>query len=346
MPSPSKTRAIAYALAAVLLASVTWVDLLTGYELGLFVLYFVPVGIASWYGSRRAGLAFAVAAAAGWYASDLLGHHPYSNQLLIYWETFMRFVAFAITALALSRIRSEMRRQEDLLRVVSHDLRTPLAALEGQASILRRKAGSDEWVAARADAILRASQRMDAMIQDLVDGARHQAGQLRLELRAFELGPYLADFLRRMEGTLDVERVDLAVAATSPLRVRADPDRLERILVNLLSNALKYSPPEGRVRVDALDRGAWLVLSVADEGPGIAPEDLPFLFERYYRGRAAGGLEGLGVGLHSARMLVEAHGGRIRVENVPGAGARFVVELPAPPEKPAGGKDSRAKGAA
>jgi signal transduction histidine kinase len=100
------------------------------------------------------------------------------------------------------------------------------------------------------------------------------------------------------------------------------------------------------VRVDALDRGAWLVLSVADEGPGIAPEDLPFLFERYYRGLAAGGQEGLGVGLHSARMLVEAHGGRIRVENVPGAGARFVVELPAPPEKPAGGKDSRAKAAA
>jgi signal transduction histidine kinase len=346
MPSPSKTRAIAYALAAVLLASITWVDYLTGYELGLFVLYFAPVGIASWYGTRRAGLAFAAAAAACWYASDLLVQHPYPNELLIYWETFMRFVAYAITALALSRIRSEMRQQEDLLRIVSHDLKTPLGAIAGQARILRRKAESDDWVAARADAVLRATQRMESMIQDLVDGARHEAGRLRLDLRTFDLGPYLAEFLGRMEGTLDVERVDLAVAATSPLRVRADPDRLERVLVNLVSNALKYSPPEGRVRVSALDRGAWLVLSVADEGPGIAPEDLPFLFERYYRGRAAGEREGLGLGLHSARMLVEAHGGRIRVENVPGAGARFVVELPAAPEAPEGGKDGKARAAA
>jgi signal transduction histidine kinase len=343
MASRGLSRTTIYALSAALLASITWFDLLTGYELGLFVFYLVPVGLAAWFGSRRAGLAFAVAAAAGWYASDLLDQHPYSNQFLIYWETFMRFVSFAITALALARVRSEMRQQEDLLGVVSHDLRAPLGAVSGQARILRGRAGSDPWVAARADAILRASQRMDAMIQDLVDGARHQAGKLRLELRSFELQPYLAELLRRMEGSLEVERVDLAVAATAGLQVRADPDRLERILVNLLSNALKHSPPGRRVRVGAELRAGWLVVSVADEGPGIAPEDLPHLFERYYRGRGEPPGDGLGLGLHSSRMLAEAHGGHVRVETTPGGGATFLVALPAAPARPERGKDAKAQ---
>jgi signal transduction histidine kinase len=343
MSLPQMRPAAAYALAATLLALITWVDYGTGYELGLFVFYFIPVGLAAWYGSRGVGVAFAFAAAVCWYASDLLGQHPYSNTLFIYWETAMRLVAYLTTALTLSAIRAGMRRQEDLLRVVSHDLRGPLGAISGQAYLLRAKPGADAWVSERADAILRASRRMDATIQDLVDGARQQAGQLRLEVRTFELRGYLDELLRRMDGSLEVERVDVALAARPALSVCADPARLERVLVNLLSNALKYSPVEGRVRVDAEQRGSWVVISVADQGPGIAPEDMPRVFERYYRGRAAEAKEGLGLGLHSARLLVEAHGGRLQVENAPGGGATFRVELPLVPGPPAGGKDARSQ---
>ena len=334
MASRGLSRITVYALAAGLLASITWFDYLTGYELGLFILYFIPVGLPAWYGTRRAGLAFAAAAAAGWFASDVLDRHPYPNELLIYWETFMRFVAFAITALALSRIRSEVRQQEDLLRIVSHDLRSPLGALSGQARILRTRA-PDDWVAARADAILRASRRMDAMIQDLVDGARHQAGKLRLERKAVDVGAFLSELLARQDGALEVERVDLSVPP-SPTRVWADPDRLDRILVNLLSNALKHSPPEGRVGLEVEPVGAWVVLAVVDRGPGVAPEDRPHLFERYYRGRGEARREGIGLGLHSTRLLVEAHGGRIRIDATPGGGATFRVSLPAAPERPPG----------
>ena len=331
MPSSRRTRATVYAASATLLALVTWLDYVTGYELGLFALFFVPVGLAAWWGSRRASLAFACAAATCWYASDLLSNHPYSHPLLAYWETFMRLVSYLITALALSKIREVVLRQEDLLRVVSHDLRAPLAAVSGQAQILRARAGGDPWVASRAEAILRAASRMDGMIGDLVDGARQASGHLRLELQPIELGGYLLELMGRMRGSLEVDRVELALAARPPLVVHADPARLDRVIVNLVSNALKYSPPESRVQVDAETRDGWVIISVADRGPGIVGEDMAHLFERYYRGRAAQEQSGVGLGLHSTRLLVEAHGGRIHVENSPEGGATFRVELPVAP---------------
>lgn len=335
MPSPKITHANLYAAAAALLALITWIDYLTGYELGLFVLYFIPVGLAAWWGSRGAGLTFACAAAVCWYASDRLAGHPYSQALFIYWETFMRLVSYLTTAFTLSKIREGMRRQEDLLRMVSHDLRAPLGAISGQAQILRARAGGDPWVAARADAIVRAANRMDSMIGDLVDGARQEAGHLRLDLQPIQLQGYVTELMGRMRGFLEVDRVDLALAARPALVVKADPGRLERVMVNLISNALKYSPAEARVTVDAEVRDGRVIISVADLGPGIAPEDMAHLFERYYRGRAAQAQAGLGLGLHSARLLVEAHGGRIHVENLSGGGAAFRVELPAaPPEAP------------
>jgi signal transduction histidine kinase len=326
---------ITVAASAGVLALITWVDFVTGNELGLFALYLVPVGISAWWGSRRAGVAFAIAAAACWYASDRLAGHAYPHPLLVYWETFMRFVSYLITALTLSRIREGMRRQEDLLRVVSHDLRAPLTAVHGQAQLLRSRAAGDPWITSRASAILRAANRMNAMIADLVDGAREADGRLRLDLQPVELGGYLTELMERMSGSLDVERVDLALTGRAPLMVRADPSRLERVLVNLVSNALKYSPADSRVQIDAEARERWVVISVTDRGPGIAPEDAQHLFERYYRGRAAREREGLGLGLYSTRLLVEAHGGRVYAENGQDGGATFRVDLPAAEAPPA-----------
>jgi signal transduction histidine kinase len=161
-----------YVGSALVLAFLTWVDYATGYELELFALYFLPVGLATWWGARRAGIWFAVAAAVCWFASDRLSGHPYSNGFFVYWAALMRFVVDLTTALALSAIHRQIVRRDDLLRVVSHDLRAPLAAASGQAQILRARSGVDPWVAARADAILRAAKRMDGMIDDLVDDAR------------------------------------------------------------------------------------------------------------------------------------------------------------------------------
>ena len=107
-----------YAGAAALLAGITWIDYATGYEFGFFIFYFFPIALAAWYGSRAAGVAFAVAAGVCWYLSDRLSLHPYSHALLIYWETFIRMVSFLTIALTLSHIRRDLRQREDLLHVV------------------------------------------------------------------------------------------------------------------------------------------------------------------------------------------------------------------------------------
>jgi signal transduction histidine kinase len=136
--------------------------------------------------------------------------------------------------------------------------------------------------------------------------------------------------LRRLEAQLEVERVEVSIPAVGPVTVRADPRRLERVLVNLLSNALKYAAGS-RVRIEVVAEGEWVDVCVADDGPGIHPDDLPRLFRRFERGRGTEGKDGLGLGLYGARRIVEAHGGRIEVESAPGAGSRFRVRLPAAP---------------
>jgi signal transduction histidine kinase len=317
-----------YAGSAALLAAITWIDYITGYEFGFFVFYFIPVGLAAWFGSRGAGIAFAFAAAVCWYFADRLALHPYSNSLLIYWETFMRLVTNFTTALALSTIRQHVQSREDLLRVVSHDLRTPLGAVMGQAKILLRRGSEDAFTVARAEAILLSAGRMSGMIEDLLDGARLESGQLRLDLDDIDLQPYLDELLGRIGESLEVKRVEVSIQAPGRVTVRADPRRLERVLLNLLSNALKHCP-DGTVRLEVVAHDGWVSISVVDAGQGIHPDELPHLFTRFYRGRHARGPEGLGLGLYSARMMVEAHGGRIDATSSPGAGTRFRVRLPA-----------------
>lgn len=220
--------------------------------------------------------------------------------------------------------------REDILRAISHDLRSPLSAILGQAQLLERRLGQAglERERAGAGAIVTSAQRMNSMIQDLVEAARLESGQFRLALQAVDLRSFIVDLLRRLEPTLEVERIRTDVPEGLPPAL-ADPGRLERILTNLLTNALKYSPPGSEVSITARQHDGELVTSVTDRGPGIAPEDLPKLFQRYGRlGGPGAGREGLGLGLYITRKLVEAHGGRIWVESRVGAGSTFSFTLP------------------
>jgi signal transduction histidine kinase len=327
--NPRTRRALVYLGVPALLASITWADYATGYELGFFVFYFAPVALAAWYGGRTAGLAFAFAAAAGWYASDLLSHHPYSNALLIYWETFIRLVSYLVTAGTLSRIRADLRRREELLEVISHDLRSPLGLVVGQAQLLRKRARADAFVSARVEAILRSASRMNTMIDDLLDSARKASHQLRLELEPLDVGAYLSELVERCAPVLDVQRIRLVREERTPLVARADPGRLERIVLNLVQNALKYSPPESPVELGASAADGWIAIRVVDQGPGIAPADLPHVFERFYRAERTSARGGLGLGLYSVRLLVEAHRGTVEARSDTAGGTTFVVRLPA-----------------
>lgn len=218
--------------------------------------------------------------------------------------------------------------RDDLVRMISHDLRTPLNAVYTQAHLIRRHPGDAARVEERARAIARSCERMSAMIQDLVEATLLEAGQLRIDPMPLDLRALLPELLERFRGGIDVDRVRLEVAPELPY-VLADPHRLERIVVNLLSNALKYSPAQGEVVLEASKEDGRVAIAVADRGVGIAPEDLPHVFDRFFRARGARRPEGLGLGLYITRLLVEAHGGEVEVRSRLGQGSTFRVLLPA-----------------
>lgn len=238
----------------------------------------------------------------------------------------------AVVVLAdVTPLRELQEQMEILLHTVSHDLRTPLTVIQGRAQLLERalgKPGQEGTARHSLEAILAGVKRMNVMVQDLADSARLESGQLRLDRTSLDLLAFTLDLKERLAGTLDTDRIRVESPEGLP-RVLADPNRLERILTNLIANALKYSEAATEVAVSLEEQEGEVVVSVLDRGPGIPPEDLPHLFQRFRRTRQGRHhSEGLGLGLYISRQLVEAHGGRIWVESEPGKGSAFSFTLP------------------
>lgn len=218
--------------------------------------------------------------------------------------------------------------REEFLHSLSHDLRAPLAVVLGRAEMIQRSGSAEKRVQQNAEVILTSARRMNTMIQDMIAAARLESGQLHLNREPLDLGASLLELEERLTGAVQGERLHVIVPEDLP-RVSADPALLERILINLLTNALKYSPPDSVVTVTLAQRDGEIVTSIADQGPGIPPSALPNLFEKYSRMRPSRERgEGLGLGLHISKRLVEAHGGQIWVESQVGMGSTFSFSLP------------------
>ncbi len=171
---------------------------------------------------------------------------------------------------------------------------------------------------------------MARMIQDLLDTSHLESGRVELDLERVDLLELLSRTIEHLATPADRERIRLDGSACPP--VMADPERLERVAMNLLSNALKYSGPEMPVSVRLSCGDAEAIISVTDQGIGIAEEDLPHLFEKYYRAQDQASTEGLGLGLYISRLIIEAHGGRLWAVSKLGKGSTFCISLPTLPE--------------
>ena len=221
--------------------------------------------------------------------------------------------------------------RDDYLRMISHDLRGPLTPIIGHATWLQRwfvDSGMDRE-ARNAEIIAKNAQRMNSMIQELVDTARLESGNLPIHTELVELCPAVSDIVERTATAEHRTRLAVRCEGSIP-RIAVDLERIERVVVNLVSNALKYSPQGTPINVSVSPGDGEVIVSVADQGMGIAPDDAAHIFDRYYRAGAVGGSEGLGLGLHIARLIVEAHGGHLWVESEVGKGSTFSFSLPAP----------------
>jgi len=229
---------------------------------------------------------------------------------------------------SLTNQRTALRRQREFAADASHELRTPLTVIRSSVEHLQRH--RDEPVAAVGDALEDIDdevRHMTSIVEDLLLLARSDSGAIALEHVPVDLGDVAADGASAL-GKPATDRGIHVVVDPQPAVVAGDPARLRQLVMILVDNAIRHSPTDGRVGVAVRSNGAGASLVVEDDGPGIRPEDLPHVFERFYRAPGAPG-GGTGLGLAIAAWIVDRHGGRIEVANRAEGGARFVVDLPA-----------------
>jgi PAS domain S-box-containing protein len=223
------------------------------------------------------------------------------------------------------------RAKEDFLATLSHELRTPLNAMLGWARLLRMGRLDPATTERALETIERNAHIQEQLIADILDVSRIVTGKLRLNLRPIDLTPVLDGAVEAVRATAEAKGVVLDVQVEPPGVVHGDPDRLQQVMWNLLSNAVKFTPSGGTVTISSGRVGANAMIRISDTGEGMAPELLPYVFDRFRQGDASATRShgGLGLGLAIVRHIIELHGGQVQAwSEGTGRGSSFAVQLP------------------
>jgi two-component system phosphate regulon sensor histidine kinase PhoR len=231
---------------------------------------------------------------------------------------------------------TELKRVDEIRREfvanVSHELRTPLSILRGYIEVLLDEPDTSGEELARILSIMeRHSKRLQRLVNDLLSLAQLESSQAKLELSRVGVDELFDNLIRDWKERLAAKNLKMIVdLPLESLTLHADGTRLEEVLHNLLDNAVKFSPEKGQIQLTAGRRGSDIVLSVADNGPGISKEHLPRIFERFYRADKARSRElgGTGLGLAIVKHIAQLHGGRVEADSEPGHGTTIRVVLP------------------
>jgi signal transduction histidine kinase len=230
------------------------------------------------------------------------------------------------------QLQASQQSQKDFIANVSHELKTPLTAVEGFAqAILDGTADSPEAIQRSAQVIRSEAGRMHRMVMDLLDLARLDAGTADFQRAPVDLGKLLSDITARFIPLSHDADVNLQTHIRTLPGFIGDGDRLAQVFANLIDNAIKHTPAGGEVTLYAEPAGDKVKIWVSDTGQGIPPEELSRVFERFYqldKSRRGGKGRGVGLGLAIAREIVHAHGGGLTVESHVGQGSKFIVQLP------------------
>lgn len=242
----------------------------------------------------------------------------------------------AITgAVAVFRDITEMKQvdqmKDEFVSIAAHELRTPLTAIKGYAELLERRMSMQEGRESdrRSLGVIRKqTERLTSLVNEMLDVSRIEAGRLQLNTELFDLSALVGEVVNNMRVSSEAHL--LSLAAKPGIKVNGDTARIEQVLLNLITNAITYSPEGGDVDVRVWEEDGAALVSVRDEGVGIASDELPHLFDRFYRAPRAGVMRsgGMGLGLYICREIVARHGGTIRAESVEGVGSTFTFSLP------------------
>jgi two-component system OmpR family sensor kinase len=227
----------------------------------------------------------------------------------------------------LERLENLFETQRRFLADVSHELRTPLTTILGNLDLMRKMGQLD---AESLEAISSETQRMKRLVQDILVLTQAESGRLPLARSELELDTLILEVFQ-LSKVLAQDRVEVRLGQEDQARVMGDRDRLKQVLLNLMSNAIEYTPPGGAVTLGLACVGDWARVTVSDTGPGIPQEELPHIFERFYRvdrSRKRTGQGGAGLGLSIAYWITRSHEGRLEVASEVGKGTTFSVWLP------------------
>lgn len=256
--------------------------------------------------------------------------HPVDVEITFIPVTFDGEPAVLLAARDIGAQRAGEQFQRDLMALVSHELRSPLAAMVGFATLLGREDVAAD-TALRESLVEKIQSRSDDMarlVDELMEGVRVDSGEFELDIQGCDIRVLLREVVAEAE-VPDEVKVRVRVASGMP-PLKCDRERIKRVFANLVSNAVKYSPDGGVVRVSARRAKDGVEIRVSDEGRGIPEGHLPRLFERFSRvpGKPVRGRKGFGMGLFIAQRVVQAHGGSIHAKSAPGKGTAFTVQLP------------------
>jgi heavy metal sensor kinase len=227
----------------------------------------------------------------------------------------------------LERLENLFETQRRFMADVSHELRTPLTTILGNLDLMRKMGQLD---AESLEAISSETQRMKRLVQDILVLTQAESGKLPLARAELELDTLVLEVFQQSK-VLAQDRVEVRLGQEDQARVMGDRDRLKQVLLNLMSNAIEYTPAGGAVTLGLACVGDWARVTVSDTGPGISQEDLPHIFERFYRvdrSRKRTGQGGAGLGLSIANWITRSHEGRLEVASEVGKGTTFSVWLP------------------
>jgi PAS domain S-box-containing protein len=241
-----------------------------------------------------------------------------------------RLINIIATIRDITRFREADELKSTFISVISHELKTPIALIKGYVSTLRREDATwDREIVADSLAVIEEeADRLTNLVENLLDASRLQAGALSINQTDVDLVSLTKRIAERFQVQTDNHKLVVDFPSGFPI-ILGDEDRLAQVLSNLISNSIKYSPAGGEIRIHGQIRPEHVIICVSDQGPGIAPEDIPHVFDRFYRAtEASRKTKGAGLGLYLARAVIEAHNGRIWVDPKPDSGARICFSLP------------------